>query len=102
MPISSLEVVQRLFNTICPFSNNLCTHLNRNKYSPIHFTKEYIRDSRGLLFIPNTLFCKKEGFIRIFGTNELLFSLIFVAYQPELFLQLIENLGADPIDIGFG
>jgi Tol biopolymer transport system component len=30
MPILPPGVFECLFNTICPFSNNLCTHLNRN------------------------------------------------------------------------
>jgi len=28
-----------LFITECPFSNNLCTHLNKNKYSPYRLYK---------------------------------------------------------------
>ena len=31
MPIWAHEVGQRLFNSICPFSNKLCPYLNRNK-----------------------------------------------------------------------
>ena len=32
MPILLPRVFECLFDSICPFSNNLCTHLNRNKY----------------------------------------------------------------------
>ncbi len=42
MPILPPGVFECLFNTICPFMNNFCSHLNRNKHSPYQlYEREY-------------------------------------------------------------
>ena len=39
MPKSSLEMIQNLFNYICPFLNNLCAYLDKKKCNVIHYRR---------------------------------------------------------------